>query len=154
MARVIRQKLRKDGISKGVKVVYSTEPPMKPREDVTQRIVPENAPEIRKAQQPPASNAFVPPVAGLIMVSVAVRDLLAAGGVPESICQCIKRIGRPAFAPAADLVPATSNSLLRLASLSHLPTAASTGGSLMLYFSRSATTSCTSMTTGMTSSPL
>jgi tRNA A37 threonylcarbamoyladenosine dehydratase len=40
--------------------------------------VPENAPEIRKAQQPPASNSFVPPVAGLIMVSVVVRDLLAA----------------------------------------------------------------------------
>jgi tRNA threonylcarbamoyladenosine dehydratase len=76
MARVIRHKLRKEGIKKGVKVVFSTEQPMKPREDVTQRIVPENAPEIRKAQMPPASNAFVPPVAGLIMVSVAVRDLL------------------------------------------------------------------------------
>ncbi|RIX50577.1 tRNA threonylcarbamoyladenosine dehydratase [Paenibacillus nanensis] len=81
IARVVRTKLRKDGIKKGVKVVFSDEEPMKPREDVTQRIVPENAPEIRKAQQPPASNAFVPPVAGLIMVSVAVRDLLESGGV-------------------------------------------------------------------------
>jgi tRNA A37 threonylcarbamoyladenosine dehydratase len=78
LARVIRQKLRKDGIKKGVKVVFSTEEPIKPRQDVTQRIVPENAPEIRKAQQPPASNSFVPPVAGLIMVSVVTRDLLAA----------------------------------------------------------------------------
>jgi tRNA A37 threonylcarbamoyladenosine dehydratase len=78
IARVVRQKLRKDGIRKGVKVVFSSEEPMKPREDVTQRIVPENAPEIRKAQQPPASNAFVPPVAGLIMVSVAIRELLEA----------------------------------------------------------------------------
>ncbi|GAA3408231.1 tRNA threonylcarbamoyladenosine dehydratase [Paenibacillus hodogayensis] len=77
LARVIRQRLRKDGIRKGVKVVFSTEEPVKPREDVTQRIVPDNAPEIRKAQQPPASNSFVPPVAGLIMVSVAVKDLLA-----------------------------------------------------------------------------
>ncbi|GAB2672563.1 ThiF family adenylyltransferase [Paenibacillus thermoaerophilus] len=76
LARVIRQNLRKKGIRKGVKVVFSTEEPIKPRQDVTQRIVPENAPEIRKAQQPPASNAFVPPVAGLIMVSVVVRDLL------------------------------------------------------------------------------
>jgi tRNA A37 threonylcarbamoyladenosine dehydratase len=76
LARVIRQKLRKDGIKKGVKVVFSTEEPMKPRQDVTQRIVPDNAPEIRKAQQPPASNAFVPPVAGLIAVSVIVKDLL------------------------------------------------------------------------------
>jgi len=77
IARVIRQKLRKEGIKKGVKVVFSTEEPIKPREDVTQRIVPDNAPEIRKAQNPPASNSFVPPVAGLIMVSVVVRDLLA-----------------------------------------------------------------------------
>lgn len=76
LARVIRHKLRKKGIRKGVKVVFSTEEPIKPRADVTQRIVPDNAPEIRKAQQPPASNAFVPPVAGLIMVSAAVRDLL------------------------------------------------------------------------------
>ncbi|MGO4375199.1 tRNA threonylcarbamoyladenosine dehydratase, partial [Paenibacillus sp. MCAF20] len=74
-------KLRKDGIKKGVKVVFSSELPNKPREDVTQRIVPENAPEIRKAQQPPASNAFVPPVAGLIMVSVVVKDMLEAGGI-------------------------------------------------------------------------
>ncbi|CAH1055881.1 tRNA threonylcarbamoyladenosine dehydratase [Paenibacillus pseudetheri] len=81
IARVIRQKLRKEGIKKGVKVVFSTEPPMKPRQDVTDKIVPENAPDRRKAKQPPASNAFVPPVAGLIMVSVAVRDLLEAGGI-------------------------------------------------------------------------
>lgn len=79
IARVIRQKLRKEGIHRGVKVVFSTEQPIKPREDVTQRIVPENAPEIRKAQNPPSSNAFVPSVAGLIMASVVVRDLLAEG---------------------------------------------------------------------------
>lgn len=78
IARVVRNKLRKDGIKKGVKVVFSDEEPIKPREDVTQRIVPENAPEYRKAQQPPASNAFVPPVAGLIMVSVVIKDLIAA----------------------------------------------------------------------------
>ncbi|MFD2702986.1 ThiF family adenylyltransferase [Paenibacillus shunpengii] len=78
IARVIRNKLRKEhGIKKGVKVVFSTEQPMKPRQDVTDKIVPENAPEIRKAKQPPASNAFVPPVAGLIMVSEAIKDLLA-----------------------------------------------------------------------------
>jgi tRNA A37 threonylcarbamoyladenosine dehydratase len=79
LARVIRNKLRKEGIKKGVKVVFSTEKPLKPREDVTERIVPENAPEIRKAKQPPASNAFVPPVAGLIAVSVVVKDLLEKG---------------------------------------------------------------------------
>lgn len=62
IARVIRQKLRKDGIKKGVKVVFSTEPPMKPRQDVTDKIVPENAPDRRKAKQPPASNSFVPAI--------------------------------------------------------------------------------------------
>ncbi|TCZ77221.1 tRNA threonylcarbamoyladenosine dehydratase [Paenibacillus albiflavus] len=76
LARVIRTKLRKEGIKKGVKVVFSTEEPIKPREDVTKKIVPENAPEIRKAKQPPASNAFVPPAVGLIMVSSVVRDML------------------------------------------------------------------------------
>lgn len=76
IARVVRTKLRKDGIKKGVKVVFSDEDPIKPREDVTQRIVPENAPEIRKAKQPPASNAFVPSVAGLVMASAVVQDLL------------------------------------------------------------------------------
>ncbi|WP_238653429.1 tRNA threonylcarbamoyladenosine dehydratase [Paenibacillus piscarius] len=81
IARVIRTKLRKEGIKKGVKVVFSTETPVKPREDVTQQIVPENAPDRRKAKQPPASNSFVPPVVGLIMVSVAVRELLASGGI-------------------------------------------------------------------------
>ncbi|WP_442603523.1 tRNA threonylcarbamoyladenosine dehydratase [Paenibacillus sp. KN14-4R] len=76
IARVVRTNLRKEGIKKGVKVVFSTEEPMKPREDVTKKIVPETAPDIRKAKQPPASNAFVPPVAGLIAVSVVVQDLL------------------------------------------------------------------------------
>lgn len=81
LARVVRRKLREHGVTKGVKVVFSTEEPKKPREDVTQRIVPENAPEIRKAQQPPASTSFVPPVAGLFMVSVAVRELLKKHGI-------------------------------------------------------------------------
>lgn len=76
IARVIRQKLRKEGIKKGVKVVFSTEKPIVPRQDVTQRIVSENAPPIRKAKQPPASNSYVPAVAGLIMVSEVVKDLI------------------------------------------------------------------------------
>ncbi len=87
IAKVIRTKLRKDGIKKGVKVVFSTEQPITPREDVTKKIVPENAPDRRKAKQPPSSNAFVPSVAGLIMASVAIRDLLAKSGVSASTKQ-------------------------------------------------------------------
>lgn len=60
IARVIRTRLRKEGIKKGVKVVFSTEKPVKPREDVTEQIVPANAPDRRKAKQPPASTSFVP----------------------------------------------------------------------------------------------
>jgi len=76
IARVIRQKLRKEGIKKGVKVVFSMEEPQKPRVDVTEKIVPADAPDRRKAKQPPASIAFVPPTVGLIMVSVVVKELL------------------------------------------------------------------------------
>jgi tRNA A37 threonylcarbamoyladenosine dehydratase len=87
IARVIRQKLRKEGIRKGVKVVFSTEPPIRQRADALKRIVPENAPKnIRKAQSPPSSNAFVPSVAGLIMASVVYNDLLAGAGIyPDTI---------------------------------------------------------------------
>ncbi len=76
IARIVRQSLKKVGITKGIKVVFSKEKAVPFREDVRQKIVPENAPEIRKAKQPPSSNAFVPPVAGYIMASVVVRDLL------------------------------------------------------------------------------
>ncbi|MEX2104315.1 MAG: tRNA threonylcarbamoyladenosine dehydratase [Bacilli bacterium] len=76
IARIVRSSLKKVGITKGIKVVFSKEKAMPFREDVRQKIVPENAPEIRKAKQPPSSNAFVPPVAGYIMASVVVRDIL------------------------------------------------------------------------------
>lgn len=79
IARVIRTRLRKDGIKKGVKVVFSTEEPIIPREDITQQIAPANA-KTRKAKMPPASNAFVPSTAGLIMASVVVRELLQKAG--------------------------------------------------------------------------
>ncbi|MBC8080859.1 MAG: tRNA threonylcarbamoyladenosine dehydratase [Gorillibacterium sp.] len=81
IARVIRTRLRKEGIKKGVKVVFSTEEPIIPREDITQQIAPANA-KTRKAQMPPASNAFVPSTVGLITASVVVRELLeqADGG--------------------------------------------------------------------------
>ncbi|BCJ86559.1 tRNA threonylcarbamoyladenosine dehydratase [Effusibacillus dendaii] len=79
IAKVLRRKLKDYGITKGVPVVCSTEQPRKPLEAVRQQIV---SPEIeqgqapRKAKQPPASIAFVPPVAGMILASVVVRDLM------------------------------------------------------------------------------
>ncbi|WP_216641300.1 hypothetical protein, partial [Thermus scotoductus] len=79
MAKVIRKELKKRGIYKGVKVVISEEQPRKPRIDVTEQIVPDRVKEgiaSRKAKNPPASLAFVPSVAGLILASVVFRDLL------------------------------------------------------------------------------
>lgn len=65
LARVMRYELKKRGI-KAMKVVYSKEKP--------------NAPAIAQqtqAKKPiPGSNAFVPPVAGLIMAGEIVKDLI------------------------------------------------------------------------------
>ena len=73
IAKVIRTKLRKEGL-KGVKVVFSDENPIVIREEVRKEIVPDENAKIRKAKLPPSSNAFVPSVAGLIMASHVVRE--------------------------------------------------------------------------------
>lgn len=75
IAKVIRTRLRKEGIKKGIPVVFSDESPIIQREDVLKEVGDEAAP-IRKAKMPPASNAFCPSVAGLIMASYVVRQLL------------------------------------------------------------------------------
>lgn len=72
---MIRTKLRKERIHKGIPVVFSDESPIVIREDIKKEVGNENA-AIRKAQMPPASNAFVPSAAGLIMASYVVRELL------------------------------------------------------------------------------
>ncbi|WP_100400772.1 tRNA threonylcarbamoyladenosine dehydratase [Bacillus sp. FJAT-44742] len=75
MARVIRRKLRKEGIYGGIDVVFSEESPIQIREEVRKEIAPEKA-EIRKAKIPPSSNAFVPSVAGLIATGHVMSRLL------------------------------------------------------------------------------
>lgn len=78
LAKVIRTRLRKEGIHKGINVVYSDEQPIKIREDIRKEIVPKEAEEngIRKAKMPPSSNAFVPSVSGLIMAGHVITNLL------------------------------------------------------------------------------
>ena len=76
IAKVIRRELRKERIYKGVKVVYSKEIPVTIRTEVREQIVSNPDSPIRKVKQPPASNAFVPSVAGLILASVVVADLV------------------------------------------------------------------------------
>lgn len=63
LAKAVRLGLRKQGITRGVQVVFSTERP--------QRLVPGRT---------PGSTAFVPPAAGLILASVVVRKLLEGRG--------------------------------------------------------------------------
>ena len=72
---MIRTKLRKEGITKGIPVVFSDESPIVIREDVRKEVGNDEA-KIRKAKMPPSSNAFVPSVAGLIAASWVVRDIL------------------------------------------------------------------------------
>lgn len=76
LAKVIRKKLREARIFKGVKVVYSKEIPVLQKHDTLQEIVPDPNAKIRKAKMPPASNAFVPSVAGLLAAGVVVNDLM------------------------------------------------------------------------------
>ncbi|MBD8069308.1 ThiF family adenylyltransferase [Bacillus sp. PS06] len=75
IAKVIRTRLRKEGIHKGINVVFSDESPIVIREEIRKEIANDQA-KIRKAKMPPSSNAFVPSVAGLIMASRVVSDLL------------------------------------------------------------------------------
>ncbi|ETT82414.1 tRNA threonylcarbamoyladenosine dehydratase [Viridibacillus sp. FSL R5-0477] len=76
LAKVIRVKLRKEGIKKGIPVIFSDESPIVVRPDVVQTVGKPEA-EIRKAQLPPSSNAFVPSSVGLIAASWVVRDILS-----------------------------------------------------------------------------
>ncbi|KXH87355.1 ThiF family adenylyltransferase [Sporosarcina sp. HYO08] len=75
IAKVIRLQLRKAGIKKGVPVVFSDESPIVVREDVVDTVGKPDA-VIRKAKMPPASNAFVPSVAGLVCASWVINDIV------------------------------------------------------------------------------
>jgi tRNA A37 threonylcarbamoyladenosine dehydratase len=68
MARAMRRELRKRGVE-SLKVVYSKETPKTPLENLP-------VPAGSARWIIPASSAFVPPVAGLIMAGEVIRDLL------------------------------------------------------------------------------
>lgn len=71
LARVMRRELKNRGVKK-LKVVYSPEPPVLPDEDSMRRLVQDSS-----SKKPiPASTAFVPPVAGIIMAGETVKDLI------------------------------------------------------------------------------
>lgn len=78
LAKVIRKKLRKIGIDH-LKVVFSEEQPMKPRNQSTDTDNPDGVDE--PAVRPvPASNAFVPATAGLIAGGEVIKDLIGWQG--------------------------------------------------------------------------
>ncbi|HCC34764.1 MAG TPA: tRNA threonylcarbamoyladenosine dehydratase [Ruminococcaceae bacterium] len=80
LAKVMRHELRKHAIPK-LKVVYSKEPPITPKEDMltnckTGCVCPPGT--VRKCthrRQIPGSNAFVPSIVGLIIAGEVVKDL-------------------------------------------------------------------------------
>ena len=80
LARVMRYELKRRGIRK-LKVVYSKEIPMKPIEDMaisckTNCICPPGTQrKCTVRRQVPGSNAFVPPVVGLIIAGEVLKDL-------------------------------------------------------------------------------
>ena len=75
LARIIRSECRKRGI-KHLKVVYSTEEPVRPLEDPeADGICPADPRESIARRDIPGSTAFVPSVAGLIIAGEVVRDL-------------------------------------------------------------------------------
>ena len=75
VAKIVRQQLKKKGIEKGVQVVFSPEQPLQPQQELFQEVG-KSGSEIRKEKMPPSSNAFVPPMAGLITASVVIRHFL------------------------------------------------------------------------------
>lgn len=82
LAKVMRSELRKRGIAK-LKVVYSKEAPLAPKGDMRLSckincVCPPGVERnCTRRRQIPGSNAFVPPVAGLIIAGEVIKDLCA-----------------------------------------------------------------------------
>lgn len=79
LARIMRKELRKRGIKRGLKVVFSTEPPIEPQAAVPGCaegcVCPNKERTCTSRRQIPGSTAFVPPAVGLIIASVITREI-------------------------------------------------------------------------------
>jgi len=77
LARVMRRELKKRGIAH-LKVVYSSEPAKKPKEDFRQvrEYEEETETDKGKKRQIAGSNAFVPAAAGLMLAGEVVKDII------------------------------------------------------------------------------
>lgn len=68
LAKVMRQELKKRNIKK-LKVIYSKETPIKPRIEADKE-------EVSNKRQIPASIAFVPPVAGILIAGEVIKEII------------------------------------------------------------------------------
>lgn len=77
LARVIRRELKKSGIAKGVKVVFSVEQPKVPQERIAKVSLELPSPN-NEQRRPlaPGSISFVPAAAGLVLAGAVVRDII------------------------------------------------------------------------------
>lgn len=82
LAKAMRKMLRKQGIERGVKVVYSPEVPLEPDKAFVDCkvncICPNQDGHCTKKRKIPGSISFVPSVVGLIMAGVVVNDILGS----------------------------------------------------------------------------
>lgn len=85
LAKVMRKELRKRGIQRGVKVVYSSHRTLRPKASVTNCrsncICPGEKGNCTKRRSIPGSISFVPAVVGLLIAGEVVNDLLARAGI-------------------------------------------------------------------------
>lgn len=80
LAKAMRKLLRQEGITQGIKVVFSPEPPLKPLQpadnDSDKNIVQDANNSKDKQKRVPGSISFVPSVVGLLIAGEIVKDLL------------------------------------------------------------------------------
>jgi len=80
LAKAVRKLLKKEGITEGLKVLFSPDPVLKPADQrfscTTNCICPSGDAHCSKKRQIPGSISFVPSVAGLLMAGEVIRDLL------------------------------------------------------------------------------
>ncbi len=69
LAKVMRHEMKKRGVKK-LKVLYSKEEPVSPKSNYTEEGV--------RKRNIPGSNAFCPPVAGLIIAGEVIKDIIAS----------------------------------------------------------------------------
>lgn len=81
LAKAVRKLLRKEGITKGLKVVFTPDLPLTPLSSEadcrTNCICPSGDAHCTVKRQIPGSISFVPPVVGLLIAGEVIRDLLS-----------------------------------------------------------------------------